>query len=143
VEREHLGPWQDQDIEGLFSQFVERQCPVIPVVLSSLKTTPKLPWPLANLHRVDFRETQWMKQLIWGITGEKPTELSHVPDSQKPVTVPETIKGHLLPKPDDRAQASKGRLGDPEISKARFFSPLAKPPDQEQEVERSGESKRG
>src|SRR5690242_4560288 len=113
-----LGPWQDQEIQGLLSQFVERRCPVIPVILPTVKATPKLPWPLANLHRVDFRETHVdpLKQLIWGITGEKPAELSHVPDSEQPVTMPETIKGHLLPSREDRAPASKERSGASEIS---------------------------
>jgi hypothetical protein len=93
-----VGPWQDQEIQGLLSQFMERRCPIIPVILPSVKTTPKLPWPLANLHRADFRESQVdpLKQLIWGITGEEPAELSQEPDSWKPVTVPETVKDHLL-----------------------------------------------
>jgi hypothetical protein len=69
-----LGPWQDQEIQALLSQFVKRKCPVIPVILSSAKETPKLPWTLQNLHWVDFRAANLnpLKQLIWGITGEKP-----------------------------------------------------------------------
>jgi DNA polymerase III delta prime subunit len=118
-----VGPWQNQEIQALLSQFVERHCPIIPVVLPSAKTTPKLPWPLANLHRVDFRNSHLdpLKQLIWGITGEKPAGLSAVPDSEKPVTVPETVKGHLLPPG-----------GDDQIAKKRLYPPLAQPPDPEQ-----------
>jgi hypothetical protein len=73
-----LGPWQDQEIQALLSQFVKRKCPVIPVVLPSAKETPKLPWTLQNLHWVDFRAANPdpLKQLIWGITGEKPDDLS-------------------------------------------------------------------
>lgn len=79
-----FGPWQDLEIQALLSQFVKRQCPVIPVVLPSAKTTPALPWTMANLHWVDFRVTSAsnldpLKQLIWGITGEKPADQSHVP----------------------------------------------------------------
>jgi hypothetical protein len=37
-----VGPWQNQEIQVLLSQFVKRHCPVIPVVLSSAKTTPEL-----------------------------------------------------------------------------------------------------
>jgi hypothetical protein len=68
-----LGPWQDLEIQALLSQFVRRNCPVIPVVLPSAKTTPELPWTLGNLHWVDFRATDLdpLKQLIWGITGVK------------------------------------------------------------------------
>jgi len=70
-----FGPWQNQEIQALLNQFVKRECPVIPVVLSSAKTTPNLPWTLANLHRVDFRtDLQPLKQLILGITGQKPAE---------------------------------------------------------------------
>jgi hypothetical protein len=75
-----LGPWQNLEIQALLSQFVKRACPVIPVVLPSAKITPELPWTLANLHWVDFRVTDMdpFAQLIWGITGEKPREASHV-----------------------------------------------------------------
>jgi serine/threonine protein kinase len=50
-----LGPWQNQEIQAFLNQLVERECPVIPVILSSAKAPPDLPWTLANLHRVDFR----------------------------------------------------------------------------------------
>lgn len=71
-----LGPWQDQEIQALLSQFVKRNCPVIPVVLPSAKETPNLPWTLENLHWVDFRVEypDPFNQLIYGITGHKPGE---------------------------------------------------------------------
>jgi hypothetical protein len=69
-----LGPWQNQETQALLNQFVKRGCPVIPVILASVKTTPDLPWPLVNLHRVDFRtDSQPLMQLIWGISGKMPT----------------------------------------------------------------------
>jgi hypothetical protein len=69
-----VGPWQEQEIQALLSQFVKRKCPVIPVVLPSANETPKLPWTLQNLHWVDFRvaNPDPLEQLIWGITGKKP-----------------------------------------------------------------------
>jgi len=81
-----VGPWQNQEIQALLSQFVNRECPVIPVVLSSAKATPDLPWTLANLHWVDFRDTSRdpLKQLIWGITGVKPREQFHASTSSEP-----------------------------------------------------------
>ena len=81
-----FGPWQNQEIQALLSQFVNRECPVIPVVLPSAKTTPRLPWTMANLHWVDFRDSNLdpLKQLIWGITGEKPSEQSRASSSNKP-----------------------------------------------------------
>jgi hypothetical protein len=53
-----IGPWQLPEIQAFLNQFVKRACPVIPVVLGSAKSTPKLPLLLENLHWVDFR-------LIW------------------------------------------------------------------------------
>jgi hypothetical protein len=69
----------------LLSQFVKRECPVIPVVLPSAKATPELPWTLANLNWVDFRETDLdpLQQLIWGITGKKPCDQFHVSPASK------------------------------------------------------------
>ena len=88
-----FGPWQDQEIQALLSQFVKRQCPVIPVVLPSAQTTPELPWTLANLHWVDFRtDSHPLERLIWGITGEKPAELSHVPASEEPATMQGAVR---------------------------------------------------
>ena len=74
-----LGPWQNQEIQALLSQFVKRACPVIPVVLPSATDTPELPWTLANLHWVDFRVTHLdpLEQLIWGITGQRPGDQLH------------------------------------------------------------------
>jgi TIR domain len=69
-----VGPWQDQEIQAFLSEFMKRQCPVIPAVLASAKTTPELPWTLQNRHCVDFRvsDPDPLEQLIWGITGKRP-----------------------------------------------------------------------
>ena len=95
-----LGPWQNQEIQALLSQFVKRNCPVIPVVLPSAKSTPELPWTLENLHYVDFRATNPdpLKQLMWGITGEKPSDKSTSSSSTDDSQVEEQ---DLLP-PKDR-----------------------------------------
>jgi hypothetical protein len=71
-----IGPWQNQEIQALLNEFVKRSCAVIPVILPSAKTTPRLPWTLANFQYVDFRSNHLdpLKQLIWGITGIRPTE---------------------------------------------------------------------
>ena len=67
-----LGPWQDQEMQSFLNLFVKQKCAVIPVILSTAKATPELPWPLANLHCVDFRtDSQPLQRLIWGITGKK------------------------------------------------------------------------
>ena len=75
-----LGPWQDQEIQTFLNRFVKRKCAVVPVALASLKAMPEFPWPLDNLHHVDFRsDTYPLKRLTWGITGKKPQELVDTP----------------------------------------------------------------
>jgi hypothetical protein len=130
-----VGPWQNREIIALLDQFDRRECPVIPVILASDPPKPVvLPWSLVGLHCVDFRATnsQPLKRLIWGITGQKPAELSDVPSSEKPATMREAATSRLLPRRDEHAAASRARSGDPELSEARLYPPLAEPPDQGQ-----------
>lgn len=67
-----IGPWQNQEIDAFLREFVRRECPVIPVMLSNAPTRPTLPVFLSAMMWVDFRQLDPdpMFQLIWGITGE-------------------------------------------------------------------------
>ncbi|MGK7953038.1 MAG: toll/interleukin-1 receptor domain-containing protein [Xenococcaceae cyanobacterium] len=69
-----LGPWQEREMRAFLSEFVERNCPVIPVLLKSAPQKPNLPIFLKAMTWVDFRrsEPDPIDQLIWGITGVKP-----------------------------------------------------------------------
>ena len=69
-----LGPWQNSEMRAFISEFVERKCPVIPVILKSCKTVPQLPLFLRQFTWVDFRkpEPDPIERLLWGITGTKP-----------------------------------------------------------------------
>ncbi|MEH1872603.1 GUN4 domain-containing protein [Nostoc sp.] len=69
-----FGPWQDQEIKAFIRAFVQRKCPVIPVLLADAPQEPVLPVFLQGLMWVDFRlqNPEPMGQLMWGITGEKP-----------------------------------------------------------------------
>jgi eukaryotic-like serine/threonine-protein kinase len=112
-----LGPWQNQEIQAFLNQFVERECPVIPVVLPSAKGMPELPWTLENFHRVDFRtHSHPLERLIWGITGQKPVELSDLLASDRPATMQEVAKPRLV----------EGRNGQAPEEK---ISALTNPPD--------------
>ena len=126
-----VGSWQDREIVALLNQFDRRGCPVMPVILPSAGAKPVLPWSLVGSQCVDFRATDShpLKRLIWGITGEKPVELSDVPSSEKPATMREAAKCHLLPRRDNHAAVQIGRT---EFSEARLYPPLTEPPDQEQ-----------
>ncbi|MEH2072364.1 MAG: GUN4 domain-containing protein [Nostoc sp.] len=68
-----LGPWQSTEMRAFLNEFVERGCPVIPVLLRNTPQQPKLPIFLMGHTWVDFRtDTEAMENLIWGITGKPP-----------------------------------------------------------------------
>jgi len=111
VSKNDMGPWQRPELYALLDQFVQRGCPVIPVLLESAPDKPNLPPFLANMTWVDFRkqEPDPLRQLIWGITGKKPNSnikhqrisTSNVPistsTSTSNVTVPNTPPAKTLP----------------------------------------------
>jgi hypothetical protein len=120
-----VGPWQSRQIIALLDEFDKRGCPVIPAILPSDPPKPVvLPWSLKGLHCVDFRtDSQPLRRLIWGITGQKPAELADVHDSEKPATMQEAAKPRLITVTD------KGPRIEDVTSEARLFPPLAEPPD--------------
>ncbi|WP_432158638.1 toll/interleukin-1 receptor domain-containing protein [Streptomyces sp. bgisy153] len=65
------GPWQNMELRGFMMAFVERGCPVIPVILPSANDIPDLPIFLRAFTWVDFRrsEPDPLRMLLWGITG--------------------------------------------------------------------------
>lgn len=68
-----VGPWQDMELDAHLQELVERNCPVIPVILPGCSATPEIPAFLRGVTWVDFRkfDPDPFKQLVWGITGEK------------------------------------------------------------------------
>lgn len=68
-----IGPWQQQELEAFLREFVERGCPVIPVLLGDAPLEPQLPAFLRAMTWVDFRihDANPMERLIWGITGKR------------------------------------------------------------------------
>ncbi|MBW4432066.1 MAG: toll/interleukin-1 receptor domain-containing protein [Pelatocladus maniniholoensis HA4357-MV3] len=85
VGKSGFGPWQSQEVDAFLRAFVNRQCPVIPVLLSNAPTKPQLPLFLQGLTWVDFRQQHPdpMEQLIWGITGHRPNTQTGTGSSQK------------------------------------------------------------
>ncbi len=69
-----FGPWQKREMRAFLSEFVDRGCPVIPVLLENAPQKPELPIFLKAMTWVDFRhsESNPMERLNWGITGVKP-----------------------------------------------------------------------
>ena len=79
VGKEGLGPWQREELYAFLQEFIRRKCPVIPVMLSDAPKQPRLPIFLRSRHFVDFRkaEPDPLKQLIFGITGQRPENASN------------------------------------------------------------------
>ncbi len=71
VGKDGIGPWQQEELEAFLSEFVKRGCPVIPVLLPDAPKEPQLPVFLKLRTWVDFRSWDPLKQLVWGITGER------------------------------------------------------------------------
>jgi TIR domain len=65
--------WQELQMYAFLDQFVERECPVIPVLLKSAPSKPKLPPFLATFVWVDFHRSvpDPIQQFIWGIGQER------------------------------------------------------------------------
>jgi len=74
VGKEGIGPWYQAELEALLREFVNRGCPVIPVLLPDAPQKQELPIFLEGMAWVDFRkeEPNPIEQLIWCITGERP-----------------------------------------------------------------------
>ena len=102
VGEDGFGPWQKQEIYAFLSEFVNRDCPVIPVLLPNAPTKPELPVFLRQFTWVDFRisDPDPMYQLRWGITGKKPQLINSAPSpslqiSQSPSSFIETLPGDI------------------------------------------------
>ena len=71
-----MGPWQEEEIDALLRVFKKRKAPVIPVLLPDAPSQPDLPLFLGARTWVDFRrpDPDPLKQLLWGITGQRPDD---------------------------------------------------------------------
>jgi hypothetical protein len=69
-----IGPWQSVEMRAFLSEFVERHCAVIPVILEDCSNVPSLPIFLKQFMWVDFRNSipDPFKQLFCGIAGQRP-----------------------------------------------------------------------
>jgi hypothetical protein len=68
-----IGPWQQAELYGFLSEFRERGCPVIPVLLPDAPARPDLPIFLKAMTWVDFRlrDPDPLARLVWGVSGER------------------------------------------------------------------------
>ena len=68
-----VGPWQDLEMRALLRESVSRGIPIIPVILASVRSEPRVPMFLRSYPWVDFRRdtNAAHKRLLWGITTAK------------------------------------------------------------------------
>lgn len=73
VGKNGIGPWQRQELEAFLREFVNRGCPVIPVLLPDAPHEPDLPLFLRGMTWIDLRQKDpdTLKRFLWGITGER------------------------------------------------------------------------
>lgn len=73
VGEDGIGPWQRNELDAFLREFVDRDCPVIPVLLENAPKKPALPVFLRGMTWVDFRKSDPdpLNQLIWGVTGQR------------------------------------------------------------------------
>ena len=110
IGKEGMGPWQHMELDAFIHQFIDRDCSVIPVILSDAPPgKPQLSPFLGIMTWVDFREQEPdpMKQLIWGITNKKPEPenrkstpggIQPAPHPPQPVNLSFTRKAELANK---------------------------------------------
>jgi hypothetical protein len=75
IGKDGLGPWQKREMRIFISEFVDRGCHVIPVLLPGAPDIPNLPLFLKEHQWVDLRKgltKEGIDQIVWGITGIKP-----------------------------------------------------------------------
>lgn len=72
IGKSSIGPWESHILRRFINEFVDRDCPVIPVLLEDAETKPKIPTALKGMVEVDFRKTDPdpMERLMFGITGK-------------------------------------------------------------------------
>src|SRR5579859_60800 len=66
-----LGPWHRMEMQAALLEFAERDCPVIPVLLSGATRRPDLPRFLKIISWVDFNEPDALEQLVRGIVESR------------------------------------------------------------------------
>jgi tetratricopeptide (TPR) repeat protein len=77
VGRDGFGPWQTPEMRASIDGSVERNLPVIPVLLPGAPEKPKLPLFLRPFTWVDLRRgitREGIDRLVWGVKGEKVEE---------------------------------------------------------------------
>ncbi|MBE7380707.1 MAG: toll/interleukin-1 receptor domain-containing protein [Leptolyngbya sp. SIO1E4] len=94
-----LGGWQALELKSFISQCVERNIPIIPVLLPGVENIPEELIFLQEFHAVFFKDNiedkKALFQLEWGITGTRPTTPSPPPSPLPPPPSPDVNRKEL------------------------------------------------
>lgn len=88
-----LGPWQNEEVEGLLQRAVQSQMPVIPVLLPGAPAQVIMPAFLRSRTWVDLRRgytPEIVAEILWGVTGRR-----HKPEPLPAVAAPQTIREYI------------------------------------------------
>ncbi|HKH46062.1 MAG TPA: toll/interleukin-1 receptor domain-containing protein [Thermoanaerobaculia bacterium] len=91
VGKDGLGPWQNKEMRVCLSEFLDRDLPVIPVLLPGAPEKPTLPIFLKGFTWVDLRgglTEEGIDRLQWGATGKRPHRSTLAPI---PKAAPEAV----------------------------------------------------
>ena len=80
IGKDGLGPWEMPEMRACLSEFIKRKLPVIPVLLPGAPAKPELPLFLRSFTWIDLRDgitDNELKKLVWGITGNRPEQLTY------------------------------------------------------------------
>ncbi len=101
VGKDGIGPWQHTEMRACLSKFVDRNLPVIPVLLPGAPEMPRLPLFLRRFTWIDLRDgltEGGIDRLQWRATGKRP-------DRPKPSTRRSEMK---RPNKTEMAQVNMG-----------------------------------
>jgi small GTP-binding protein len=80
VGKSGIGPWENMEMRVAITQFIERKCPVIPILLPDVSNNPELPTLLKELGWVKFtdgiHDINAIDKIEWCITGFHPRRKS-------------------------------------------------------------------
>ncbi len=104
-----LGRWQALELKSFISQCVNRDIPVIPVLLPGVEEIPEELIFLQEFNAVLFRDgiddENALFSLEWGITGQKPTRQPRQLQAAAPPSTPPIAPS---PAPEDDLSSEKG-----------------------------------
>jgi formylglycine-generating enzyme required for sulfatase activity/nucleotide-binding universal stress UspA family protein len=126
VGRHGMGPWQNAEVLGCLSEFVNRKLPVITVLLRGAPAAPRLPLGLKPFAWVDLRNgltQEGLDRIQWGVTGKRPDRSQRAPDAfaapEAPLTLVESKPKSAAVKPVQPGVEAPAKLNEPPDRKAR------------------------